>query len=77
MRNLHQFPCEIRSKNQYGRRFAQWLWWPLAVTMLRIGYLITTGHPLQVSGGTLCENIGVSVSRYPAGYYAFLCSGGL
>jgi hypothetical protein len=76
MRNRIQFRVRMRIINQLMCRFANRQLWPLAVTVLRTGLITTTGHPFQGYGGILCENIGVSLLRYPAGYRRFGVNGG-
>jgi hypothetical protein len=66
MQKESQFRCGIRTRNQFGKRIAQWLWWPLAVTMLRIGCIFTRGHPLQVYAGEL-------IHRPAFSYFLFTC----
>ena len=46
-----QFRVRMRIANQLMCRFANQQLWPLAVLMLRIPLVITTGHPFQVAVG--------------------------
>jgi hypothetical protein len=48
-------------------RFANWLLWPLAVTVLRTGLIFTKGHPFQVAGQLRTVFIGVFHYWLPAG----------
>jgi len=41
-------------------RFANWQLWPLAVTVLRTGLILTKGHPFQVAVQLPSVFIGVS-----------------
>ncbi len=65
MQNPHQFQSKIRIRNEARSRFANWLWWPLAVTVLCTGLIFTKGHPFQVCGCIRTGFIGFS----PLGAY--------
>ena len=51
MRDSLEFRVRLRITNRLMCRFANRQLWPLAVLMLRIPRVITTGHPFQVAVG--------------------------
>lgn len=76
MQSRTQFRVRKHIRNQVMCRFVNWQWWPLAVTVLRTGLIMTTGHPFQGYSGILCKNTAVSRFEYPAGYHDFGIEGG-
>ena len=53
--HLQQSRIEFRSKDSDIYASFSLQLWPLAVTVLRTGWILTTGHPLQVNSGKHIE----------------------
>jgi hypothetical protein len=75
MQDNSQFRVRIHITNRLMCRFANRQLWPLAVLMLRIPRVMTTGHPFQGYSGIPCANIGFFECGYPARYPRFCTQG--
>jgi hypothetical protein len=65
MQNYGWFRVGIHIRDRIMCRFANWQLWPLAVTVLRTGLILTRGHPFQGSVEIPSEFIGFRAFRYP------------